>query len=297
MERHTTVEELAALWLRERELRSELTGRSVSVERARLGSLIALYGESSPDELDRRAVLDWQSTIGHLAPATRRATVGAVGRFLRWLYAENRTGADLSAHLIKVREPRRAPRALNPSDVATVIEACPSERGRAIIVLMVELGLRCVEVSRLDLDDYNASSATIFVRGKSGNERVLPLTRRAEEQLCRYLSERGTASGPLFLAVGSKRSPDGRISAKWISKRTGRLMRDAGVHKPGDRRTAHALRHTAASDVLDRCHDIRAVQQMLGHQSLATTEVYLRRADLGRLRQAMEGRQYCGSAS
>lgn len=297
MEWQTTVAEFAALWLRERELRSELTGRSVSVERARLASLIALYGRSSPDALDRRAVLDWQSTIGHLAPATRRATVGAVGRFLRWLYAENRTGADLSAYLVKVREPRRAPRALNPSDVATVIEACPSARSRAIIVLMVELGLRCVEVSRLDIDDYNASSSTIFVRGKSGNERVLPLTRRAEEHLRRYLSERGTGSGPLFLAVGSKRSPDGRISAKWISKRIGRLMRDAGVHKPGDRRTAHALRHTAASDVLDRCHDIRAVQQMLGHQSLATTEIYLRRADLGRLRQAMEGREYYGSAS
>jgi integrase len=96
----------------------------------------------------------------------------------------------------------------------------------------------------------------------------------------------------LLLAVGSKSPDDRRISARWISKRIGRLMADAGIHRPGDRRTAHALRHTAASDVLDRCHDVRTVQQMLGHASLQSTEVYLRRADLNRLRRAMSGRVY-----
>lgn len=61
-----------------------------------------------------------------------------------------------------------------------------------------------------------------------------------------------------------------------------------------DELLAHALRHTAASDVLDACRDIRVVQQMLGHQSMATTQIYLRRADLGRMREAMEGRDLPG---
>ena len=56
--------------------------------------------------------------------------------------------------------------------------------------------------------------------------------------------------------------------------------------------TPHTLRHTAASDVLDKCGNVRTVQTMLGHQSLATTQIYLRRADLGQLREAMAGRDY-----
>jgi site-specific recombinase XerC len=59
----------------------------------------------------------------------------------------------------------------------------------------------------------------------------------------------------------------------------------------------HALRHTAASDVLDRCNNVRTVQEMLGHSSLATTQIYLRRASLGQLREAMEGRDYLAGAT
>ena len=70
-------------------------------------------------------------------------------------------------------------------------------------------------------------------------------------------------------------------------------MRRAGVKRGNyDGVSGHALRHTAASDVLDRCGDLRQVQQMLGHSSLATTAIYLRRADAGQIRAAMEGRDY-----
>ena len=70
-------------------------------------------------------------------------------------------------------------------------------------------------------------------------------------------------------------------------------MSTAGIKRgAGDGVSAHALRHTAASDVLDRCHDVRTVQAMLGHVSIATTQIYLRRADLSRMREAMAGRDY-----
>jgi site-specific recombinase XerD len=70
-------------------------------------------------------------------------------------------------------------------------------------------------------------------------------------------------------------------------------MVDAGLkRRPRDGVSAHSLRHTCASDVLDACHDLRVVQQMLGHQHLATTAIYLRRADLSQMRDAMAGRRY-----
>ena len=70
-------------------------------------------------------------------------------------------------------------------------------------------------------------------------------------------------------------------------------MAAAGLkNRPRDGVSAHALRHTAASDVMDRCHELRTVQAMLGHASIAATEIYLRRANLGQLREAMEGRDY-----
>lgn len=287
--------DLTRRWIEGREARAELRGRSVAIERARLVTLEEMFGDQPPSALDRAALLDWQARIGHLAPATRRSYVGAVGRFLRWLEAEGLVDEDLTVHLVRVREPRRVPRALRSEDVSRVLEVAATARGRAVIAVMVQCGLRCVEVSRLDLDDYDPDAATLLVRGKAGHERTLPVPELAGEHLDAYIRQRGFRPGPLFLAVGSKGLPDGRLSAKWISKRAARVMAAAGVHRQAwDGRTAHALRHTAASDVLDRCHDVRTVQQMLGHSSLQSTEIYLRRADLARLREAMEGRSYSG---
>jgi integrase len=265
----------------------------VIVEQQRLATFESMYGDLPASALGRRELLDWQARIGHLRPATRRAYVGAVGRFCRWLLIEGHVEADLTAHLVKVREPRRAPRALRADDVARVIAACPSPRARASTLLMVQCGLRCVEVSRLDLDDWDDRARTVMVRGKGGHERILPVPDGAAAALDAYVAERGLRPGPLFLATGSKGGPDGRLSARWISKQTGRAMTAAGVHRTAhDGRTAHALRHTAATDVLDRCHDLRVVQQMLGHDSLQSTQIYLGRAELGRLREAMAGRAY-----
>lgn len=285
-----TLRDLAHNYITGRTQRGELQGRSVQVEAARLAALTNLYGDMPAAALDRHAILEWQATIGQHAPATRRAAAGAVARFLRWLQLEGELATDLTVHIARVREPRRAPRALNPDDIAHILAACQSARARAVILLMVGLGLRCVEVSRLDLADYDQARRIVFVHGKGGHERELPLDDLTADALDTYLAVRGRRQGPLFLAVGSKAAPDGRLSAKWISKRVGRLMRDAGVHNPGDRRTAHALRHTAASDLLDVSHDIRLVQQVLGHSSLQSTEVYLRRSNLEQIRQAMTSR-------
>lgn len=295
-----SIAELAGRYTSGRVRRGEMSPESGKVAETRLAGLVARCGHLSPTALTRQMLLRWQATIGKLSPTSRRHYIGDVQRFCRWLVAEELIPSDPSAALVRPREPRRAPRALAHKQVAALLAslADPERLYQSIgwesaaIALMLGCGLRCVEVSRLDLADYDEWEQTLAVHGKGGHQRVLPIPAASAKALDRYIAERGTADGPMFLATGSKASPDGRLSAAWISKRTAKLMAQAGVHRPGDGRSAHALRHTAASDVLDRCHDVRTVQQMLGHASLATTQIYLRSADLGTLREAMSGRDY-----
>jgi integrase/recombinase XerD len=289
----TEIEHLASQWLTGRRLRSELGRRSAEIEMSRLRQLFGVHGALPVARLDRATMLRWQMAIGRMAPATRRAYQSTVRMFCSWLVLECHLEADPTVTMVKVAEPIRVPRALTPHDVRLVLEACPDARGRAIVWLMAGCGLRCVEVSRLDRDDYDRDRGTITVRGKGGHERTLPLPLGVRAALDLYLSAGKRRAGPLIQPdPQGKWSPSGRLSAARVSELVSEIMTDAGVHSPGDGYTAHSLRHTCASDVLDRCHDLRLVSEMLGHRSLQATRVYLRRASLDQLRDAMEGREY-----
>ncbi len=284
---------LADDWLSGRAQRGEIVGRSRSVQASYLAPLVALHGNRPIRDLDRRTLLRVQERSGAQAAATRRHRLSAMKGFCRWLVVEGHLNSDPSVTLQKVRQPRSVPRALAGEDVAKVIAACGTSRHRAVVWLMVGCGLRCVEVARLDLHDYDPAGLTVQVRGKAGHERVLPVPDVVARALDSYVAARGHHQGPLIQADPRGRwSPTGNLGAHAVSEMVSHIMIAGGVHVPGDGRSAHALRHTAASDVLDACGDVRIVQEMLGHQSLATTQVYLRRADLGRLRVAMQGRDY-----
>ena len=278
------MEQLASQWVRGRVSRGELRPHSGDVELSHLRRLVALHGERPPGDLNRATILAYQQAIAHLKPRTRRSAMSSVSRFCRWLVQEGHLNADPCVGLDRVRVGKRVPRALTAAQARKVVEAADTAALSVIVRLMLGCGLRCCEVSALDVDDFDPVERTLAVRGgKGGNERVLPVPAHVAETLDRYISDR--VDGPLVAAPA-------RLSAQRISKQVAALMTRAGVHTPGDGRTAHALRHTAASDVLEACHDLRVVQQMLGHTSLATTEIYLRVANLGQMREAMEGRMY-----
>jgi site-specific recombinase XerD len=119
---------------------------------------------------------------------------------------------------------------------------------------------------------------------------LLPVTTALARVLDDWSAVAGVGAGPL---VRQERRRNERLSAETISTYVSRWMRTAGLKRSRwDGRSAHALRHTAASDVLDACHDLRVVQAMLGHEHLSSTSIYLRRASLGQMREAMEGRGY-----
>jgi integrase len=153
---------------------------------------------------------------------------------------------------------------------------------------MLWMGLRCAEVADLRIEDINEREATIHVTGKGGAQRMLPIPPEFAGHLTRWLDYRRRTPGPLIVSTLG-----GPYTANSISDLVARWMRTSGVKVASrDGRSAHALRHTAASDISDGGAPLTAVQALLGHQHLSSTAIYLRRTRLEDLRTAMTGRDY-----
>lgn len=276
-------------------VRARRAARDIAFDTARgqeyeLRRFAHTFGNRPLAQLTAKAVDRWLAEIAHLAPSTRRSKLSTVRGFCLWLVDEGHIDLNPTSKIKRIRQPRSVPRALRWDDVSRLMGSLPDQRARAICALMVGLGLRCVEVERAGTGDYDPRAGTLRVVGKGGHERVLPVPREVSSELDRYLGEVGMTPGPL---IRSQRQPWRGIDAGTLSNYMAEWMRAAGVkHSKRDGVSAHALRHTAASDVLDRCGDLRVVQEMLGHAQLATTSIYLRRANLGQMRDAMSGRDY-----
>jgi integrase/recombinase XerD len=250
------------------------------------------FGRRPLSQLTVRHVEQWLVSIRHLSPGTRRLNLSNVSCLCQWLVDQGALGKDPTRGL-SIAKPRAVPRALSLDRAVALVshvEQLDDPRARVIVALMLYCGLRCCEVSWADVDDYDDRARTLLVRGKGGHERVLPVPAPAAAILDIYLIGRGIVSGPLFQ---SQNSPGVALTPGSISRLVAGWMVDAGVKRARyDGRSAHALRHTCASDVLEACNDVRIVQKLLGHASVATTEIYLRRVGLSKLRAAVEGRSY-----
>lgn len=259
--------------------------KSDRVVTPRLRNLANHFGRRPLHHLTPKAVEKWMESISHMATNSRAAYLASVKQFTAWLHAEGLLAVDPCKQIAPLRRPRTVPRAQNQAAIAATIEACGTERDRAIVWLMVGCGLRRMEVSALRWDDYDERDQTIQVRGKGNKERILPVPAEVRDALEPLMRRSG---GPIIEARYG-----GHLSAEAIGRIVSHAMRRAGVKRaPYDGVSGHALRHTAASDVLDGCGDLRVVQQMLGHEHLSTTSIYLRRVNARELRAAMEGRNY-----
>jgi site-specific recombinase XerC len=283
-----TLETMIRTYLDGRLARGEISANT----RRLLGHRLVTLERSWPgpaDALDRAGLLAWLGSLT-LAPASRRSYLSTIKVFCRWLVAEGVLVSDPSASLSRVREPRRVPRALSLRDVRRLFDVAPDPRARAIVALMVGCGLRCCEVAGAEMADWDQDAGHIDIRGKGDHERVIPVPPEVKAILLEYLVVRGSHGGPL---ICSYVHPFTGVSSAHLSRMLSGWLAQAGVKRAAyDGRSAHALRHTCASDVFEFSHDLRVVQEMLGHANLSTTAIYLRRADLGRMSEAMSGRDY-----
>jgi site-specific recombinase XerC len=283
-----TLVPLVYAWINGRVRRREITPGTARRYRTVALTFAESFGARPIKNMSRRDIERWMESRRHLAPGTLRNDVNTLRGFLTWLQREKHIARHPMVDVRTPKVPRSVPRALTDEETHRFWESLPDLRARAIVTLMLGLGLRRAEVLGLEVGDWDRRAGVITVTGKGGHMRQLPVLPEASGHLDRYLSSIGVTAGPMIRTLDGQRS----ISNCWLGMLVAQWMRDAGVkHRPLDGKAAHALRHTAASDIADIETDLRVVQQFLGHQSLATTQVYLRRIGLTRIRAAMEARR------
>lgn len=275
--------QLTRMYVRERrssgEFSSDETARTI---RYTLISFSEHVAHIHPIRLRRQHVEEWLAS-GRYKPASVRARLSRVRQFCLWLVERSFLPADPTAGIKGPRKQRTVPRGLPPSDVHLTLEAVPDRRGQVVVLLMVQEGLRCAEVAHLQIGDVDFHDRLMVVRGKGGHQRVLPISDETWEALSAYIAENGSRTGPV---VRSKTRPERGITSNYISFLVRDWMGSANVPA-----SAHALRHTCAGDLIRSGVNLRDIQQILGHMSLSTTEIYLPWI-VGDLRTAMAGRRY-----
>ncbi len=201
----------------------------------------------------------------------------AVRSFHRFLVREGEAAQDPSGAVVRPRLPRSLPRPLPVDEVLRLLSE-PQEdtpaglRDRAVLETLYGAGIRVSELTGLDVDDVDLEEGSARVFGKGGKERDVPLGTYACQALAAYL----TRSRPV-LAVGRSRGAlflsqrGGRLSRQACGRLVAEYARRAGIRT---RVTPHTLRHSFATHLLEGGADVRVVQELLGHASVATTQVY-----------------------
>ena len=282
----TELAQLAREYIAGRYRRAEIGRQTAIRNRSALAAFCASYGRRPVRNMSRADIERWQAARAHLAAGTRRYEYATARGFVAWLRLSGRLKGDPFATIKPPRVPRSVPRAMPRADADALVSALPDARARAVVALMLGLGLRVGEVATVETGDYDAVAGTLVVRGKGGHQRLLPVTANVRADLDAYLRTTRAPAGPLI----RRRTGSGGLSTRQLGKIVRRAMESAGVKDhAGDGRACHSLRHTRASEVAELPGvSITVLQAILGHQSLASTQIYLRRAELGRMRDALE---------
>jgi integrase/recombinase XerC len=282
-----------ALAAYERHLVSErnLTPHTV---RAYLGDLTGMLGHATAlgctrlDDLDIRTLRSWlanQQTLGKARTTmARRAT--AVRVFTAWALRTGRASGDAGAQLGSPKAHKPLPAALDVAQARALLDAAAAQadtehsgggspvglRDVAILELLYATGARVGEICGLDIDDVDRSRRVVRVFGKGRKERTVPYGLPADRAIVRWLEEARPAlfvpgsGAALFLGARGR-----RIDQRAVRSMVHRRLEDVpGAPDLGP----HGLRHTAATHLLEGGADLRTVQEMLGHASLATTQIY-----------------------
>ena len=252
-----------------------------------LSSFAASFGQRPVSHLGSRAVVRWLEAHATWAPSTRGTKVSMLRTFARWCEVEGHTGL-WSASIPKVRREVTVPRYVDGGQFSATLDATTTTRERAILWLLFGCGLRCVEVSRLRVEDWNRRDGYLIATGKGRHQREVPVPAPVDAALRAYVAEHPVAGGPIIRRADG--CPRG-ISANTVSSLTRRMLRRAGVKgAASDGVCAHGMRAAAATSVLESSGDIRCAQELLGHRHVGTTSAYIKRAGLDSVRSALERR-------
>lgn len=263
---------------------AENTLKSYRRDLHRYARFLLRIGKETPAAITEADVAQFAATLrtgdeGHppLGTSSVARTVVAVRGFHRFLVQESSVGHDVTAAVKPPRPAMRLPKALPLSDIEAMIKAAGSAgtalamRDQALLELLYGTGGRISEIVGLDIDDLDLESAAVLLRGKGGKQRIVPLGSYAAKAVEQYLA----VSRPTLVSASTP--------AVFLNSRGGRLSRQSAwtvLTKSADAAgitadvSPHTFRHSFATHLLDGGADVRVVQELLGHASVATTQIY-----------------------
>lgn len=256
-----------------------------------VGDLVRVLGDD-PQTYTARGLRDFVETrYRHYRSTSLRMVLAAVRMFLRYLAVEGKCRPGLEHALTPLANwsQQSLPRGLAPEEIGRVLGACPSTprglRDRAALLLLIRLGLRAGDVSKLRFSDLCFETATIRVSGKGRREAQLPLPQDIGDALLEYLRAGRPRIQSEFVFLRSI-APFQPFSMRQAGKGIGHIahaaLRRAGVKPP--RRGSHVFRHTAACQMLRQGVDLEGIAEVLRHRSVETTGIYAK-VDLALLGQ------------
>jgi site-specific recombinase XerD len=248
-----------------------------------------------PEELSYRVLRRYAAHLSssareggqELSPQSVARKLASIRSFFRQMVERGELAQNPADLVASPRRPRSLPKAMRADEVFALLDRIPAHtplevRDRALFEVAYSCGLRCEEIVNLDMGAVDFDSEQVTVLGKGTKTRVVPLGEPAGLALERYLSRarHALAQDPrepaLFLSKSGR-----RLSPSDVRRRLRVWLQNA--HLPADV-TPHALRHSFATHLLEGGADLRAIQELLGHASVSTTQVYTR-VESGRLRR------------
>jgi len=263
-----------------------LSPATVRAYRSDLADLARSTGDAPIEAVDIEALRQWQweATTAGLSKATAARRTSAARAFFSWAREEGLMETDPAARLVAPKRGRTLPVVATSSALDEVLAGVAVEaqsgdavalRDHAILEVLYGSGVRVSELCGLDLDDVDRVNRTLRVRGKGDKERVVPYGAPAARALDAYvvrgrpvLSARGDNVAGSAVLLGSRGA---RLGPRTVHTLVSRVVAPVvGAETLGP----HALRHSAATHLLDGGADLRSVQEILGHASLGTTQIY-----------------------
>jgi integrase/recombinase XerD len=266
-----------------------LARNTIDAYRRDLARYVAFLVDRGVDEPARAGEPEIGAFVAHLsgsqyapgksyrASSVARA-LAAVRSFHRFLLREGEAEADPAEGITRPRVPRNLPRPLTVDEVAALVSAPVDDgtpvslRDRAILETLYGAGLRISELVNLDVDDVDVEEGSVRAIGKGSKERIVPVGRYAVKALQAYLVRgRPTLAGPRSGGALFLNQRGGRLTRQGSTNIVKAMARRAGILK---RVTPHMLRHSFATHLLEGGADVRVVQELLGHASVTTTQIY-----------------------
>lgn len=254
-------------------LTAESYGRDLARAAAWCGARSLDNWQQLKAPLVRQLVAQWHRE--GLGGRSIQRALSALRTFYEFLLREGRASDNPALDIRAPKSPRRLPGMLDPDALSQLLDGAPLDedpwlaaRDRALFELIYSAGLRLAEAVSLDLDDLDLRAGELVVTGKGRKTRQLPVGSKACEALRGWLAERAPLAGAAALFIDRKGR---RITARAVQARLARAGQRKGLEQ---RLHPHLLRHAFATHLLESSGDLRAVQELLGHADISTTQVY-----------------------